>query len=243
MKIKKTAPIIVTGALLASGLSATLYAQGQSSNKTPTATPPKMGMMQGKMGAHHDTMMANMKAGDAKLGALAGKMNVAKGNAKVEAMAAVINEMVAQRKMMHSQIQTMHERTMGGGMMSGGKSGGMMGGGMMGKTSTKPNAKMGMMHDKMGAHHDKMVANMKTNDARLNKLVTMMNAAKGNAKISAIAAVINEMVAQHKMMFSQMHTMNEKMMGGGMMGGSKSGNKMGGGMMGGSKPGGMMGKP
>ncbi len=141
MKIKKTMPLVLTGALLASGLGATLYAQGQHNDKTPAAAPPKMGMMHDKMAAHHDKMMADMKAADAKLDALVAKMNAAKGNTKVEAMAAVLNEMVAQRKMMRGQMQAMHEKMMGGGMMSGGKPGGMMDGGMMGKPDAKSNAK------------------------------------------------------------------------------------------------------
>jgi hypothetical protein len=136
MKIKKTTSLAVTGALLASGLSATLYAQAQ----TDKATPPKMGMMHDKMSAHHDKMMADMKAADEKLDALVAKMNGAKGNAKVDAMAAVVNELVAQRKMMRGQM--MQCPMMGQGMK---------GGGMMGKPDAKPDAKPAP--DEHAQHH------------------------------------------------------------------------------------------
>jgi hypothetical protein len=75
-----------------------------------------------QMQAHHQQMQDEIKAMDARLGEKLTVMNAAKGNDKVEAMAAVINELAAQRK-------TMHERRMGGhGMMMGGGMGqhGMM---------------------------------------------------------------------------------------------------------------------
>jgi hypothetical protein len=130
MEIKKTTSLAVTGALLASGLGATLFAQAQHNDKTHqagAAAPPQMGMRHEGMAAHHDKMMAEMKAADAKLDALVAKMNAAKGNAKVEAMAAVINELAAQRKAMRTQMQTMHDKMMGGS-------------GMMNKPDAKPNA-------------------------------------------------------------------------------------------------------
>jgi hypothetical protein len=145
MKIKKTTSLAVTAALLASGLGATLFAQAQHNAQTHqagAAAPPKMGMTHEGMAAYHDKMMAEMKAADTKLDALAAKMNAAKGNAKVEAMAAVINEMVSQRKMMRGQMQMMHEQMMGGQGMMGGS-------GMMGKPNTKPTVKP----DKHKQHH------------------------------------------------------------------------------------------
>jgi hypothetical protein len=139
MKIKKTTSLAVTTALLTSGLGATLFAQAQHTDKTHragAAAPPKMGMMHKGMAAHHDKMMAEMKAADAKLDALVAKMNAAKGNAKVEAMAGVINEMVSQRKMMRGQMQMMHEQMMGGQGMK-----------------NKPNAKPTVKPDEHKRHH------------------------------------------------------------------------------------------
>ena len=63
-------------------------------------------------------MMAEMKAGDAKLDALVKEMNAAKGEAKVNALAAVVTELVGQHKAMHNHVGEMHQHMMGmGGMM------------------------------------------------------------------------------------------------------------------------------
>ena len=66
--------------------------------------------------------------------------------------------------------------------------------------------------------HEQMMADMKAADAKLDALVKEMNAATGNAKINAVAAVINELVRQHKAMEAHMDQMHENMIGGrGMM--------------------------
>jgi hypothetical protein len=66
----------------------------------------------------HETMMAEMKAGEAKLDALVKEMNGAKGDTKVNAVAAVVNELVRQHKTMNEHMGQMHEQMMGGrGMM------------------------------------------------------------------------------------------------------------------------------
>jgi hypothetical protein len=62
----------------------------------------------------HEQMMAEMKAGDAKLDALVKDMNDAKGDAKVNAVAAVVNELVRQHKAMHGRMGQMHQQMMGG---------------------------------------------------------------------------------------------------------------------------------
>lgn len=127
MKIKKTTPLVLTGVLLASVLGTSLYAQGQHNAKTHATgktMSPQMGMMgnktmgggkmmSGGMMSHHNMMTAKMKTADAKLNTLVTKMNAARGNAKIDAMAGVINEMVAQRKTMHSSMQAMHQSMMG----------------------------------------------------------------------------------------------------------------------------------
>ena len=65
--------------------------------------------------------MSMMDSADARLDRLVGTMNQATGSRKVPAMAAVINELVAQRKMMR-----LHARQMMGpdGMMGNGMGGG-----------------------------------------------------------------------------------------------------------------------
>jgi hypothetical protein len=66
----------------------------------------------------HEQMMAEMKAGDAKLDALVKDMNSATGGTKIDAVAAVVNELVRQHQAMHGRMGQMHQQMMGGrGMM------------------------------------------------------------------------------------------------------------------------------
>lgn len=58
-------------------------------------------------------MMARMKAADAKLDELVQTMNGAQGEARMNAMAALLTELVQQRRMMHEHMQQMHEGMMG----------------------------------------------------------------------------------------------------------------------------------
>jgi hypothetical protein len=88
------------------------------------------------------------------------------------------------------------------------------------------------------AREEKMAADMKAMDERLNAKVTAMNAAKGQQKSDAMAAVINELVSQRKEMREKMRDLHHDklcgMMGSGMMGsGMMGGGRMCGGMMGG----------
>jgi hypothetical protein len=85
-------------------------AQGQAAQgPTQPQQPAKQDMM--KM---HEQMMAEMKAGDAKLDALVKDMNAATGQVKVTAIAAVVNELVQQHKAMHGHMGQMHQQMMGG---------------------------------------------------------------------------------------------------------------------------------
>ena len=80
----------------------------------------------------------------------------------------------------------------------------------------QPPAQSGMAE--MMKMHEKMMAEMKAADARLDALVKAMNTAAGDAKTNAIAAVVNELVAEHKRMHAHMGEMHQHMMGGrGMM--------------------------
>jgi hypothetical protein len=54
---------------------------------------------------------------------------------------------------------------------------------------------------------------MKEMDAKLESMVAQMNASKGDKKIQAMAAVINEMVEQRREMHERMTGMMQNMMG------------------------------
>lgn len=58
----------------------------------------------------------------------------------------------------------------------------------------------------------KMEAEMKAQDAELDKLVADMNAATGDKKVDAIAAVVSKMVEQRKTMHEKMAGMHMDMM-------------------------------
>jgi hypothetical protein len=82
--------------------------------QAPQAAQPQQPGMQDMM-KMHEQMMAEMKADDAKLDALVKEMNAANGDAKVDAIAAVINELVRQHRIMHGRMGQMHEHMMGMG--------------------------------------------------------------------------------------------------------------------------------
>jgi hypothetical protein len=86
-------------------------AQGQAAQGATQPAQPRMQDMM-KM---HEQMMAEMKAGDAKLDALVKDMNAANGEAKVTAIAAVVTELVQQHKAMHGRMGQMHQQMMMGG--------------------------------------------------------------------------------------------------------------------------------
>jgi hypothetical protein len=62
-----------------------------------------------------------MKANRARLDTLVQQMNSAAGNAKVEAIAAVVTELVRQQNTMHDRMGQMHEQMMSGRGMMGGR--------------------------------------------------------------------------------------------------------------------------
>jgi hypothetical protein len=65
------------------------------------------------MMADHEKMMAEMKAADQRLDDLVARMNAASGMEKVDATAAVVSEMVAQRKAMQDGMMKMQQGMMG----------------------------------------------------------------------------------------------------------------------------------
>lgn len=64
----------------------------------------------------------------------------------------------------------------------------------------------------MQAKREKVMADMKAMDERLDAKITAMNAAKGDEKIAAMAAVLDEMVAQRKEMREKMGELHHGMM-------------------------------
>jgi hypothetical protein len=85
-----------------------------------------------EMMAKHDQYKAEWKAMDEDLNAKIASMNAAKGDKRLEAMAAVINELADQRSKMREMFMATHGKGCPG--IAGGGHGGMMGGkgGMMG---------------------------------------------------------------------------------------------------------------
>jgi uncharacterized protein HemX len=63
--------------------------------------------------------------------------------------------------------------------------------------------------------HEQMMAEMKAADAKLEALVNDMNAATGDARVPAMAAVVTELVQQQKAMHGRMGQMHQQMMMGG----------------------------
>lgn len=63
---------------------------------------------------------------------------------------------------------------------------------------TTPQAQNMMMGQRMMEMRQQMMAEQQASLARLQQLMDTMNAAKGDAKVEAIAAVVTELVQQHK---------------------------------------------
>jgi hypothetical protein len=102
-------------------------AQGGTKVESAPAHP-----MAGDHMKEHEEMMSRMKEMDARLEAKVAAMDAAKGDQKVEAMAAVIKEMVSQRKEMQEHMMKMHDMKKGHMMEH-------MKGGMEGEAGTKKN--------------------------------------------------------------------------------------------------------
>ena len=79
--------------------------------------------------------------------------------------------------------------------------------------ATKSQSDMSAKCKEMMAQHDKMMAEMKSADQRLDGLVAKMNAASGQEKIDATAAVVTELIAQRQTMRERMMSMHHSMMG------------------------------
>jgi len=101
--IRRTLGLTVAAGLV---LASTIGAQGIP--QAPAGRPDAMAAMM----AQRQTMMAEMTASQKKLDDLVAKMNTATGQAKVDQMAVVITELVAQHRGMQGRMMSMQ-----GGMM------------------------------------------------------------------------------------------------------------------------------
>lgn len=89
-------------------LTPALFAQmSMPADHKPAAMPDCAAMMKSE-----DAMKQHMTEMNAKLQTLVDDMNKAKGSAKTEKMAAVINELVSQRSMMQKEMMTMQPQMM-----------------------------------------------------------------------------------------------------------------------------------
>jgi hypothetical protein len=67
------------------------------------------------MAARHEAMMAEMEAANARLEQLASALRAAEGDERIDAMAALVLELAAQRQgMCHHMMESMHGAMMGG---------------------------------------------------------------------------------------------------------------------------------
>ena len=111
--------IAIAGLLLGAGIVQRGVGAEERAPQNPaprgaTAQPPP-GMAD--MMKMHEQMMAERKTAGAKLDALVKDMNAAAGDAKVNATAAVVTELVRQQEAMHQRMAEMHEQMMARGMM------------------------------------------------------------------------------------------------------------------------------
>jgi hypothetical protein len=86
----------------------------QQTSPPPASPEPKMEMSgdHEAMMARHREMMARMEAMDAKLDGLVKEMESASGSRKVDAVAAVVSELVRQRKEMREHMTAMSPEMM-----------------------------------------------------------------------------------------------------------------------------------
>src|SRR5215207_7107349 len=106
-----------TGALGAALLALTLGSQGLAAQQPKPQMPHDSAHQGMAKGMDMQQQMRMMDSMNARLDSLVLRMNKASGNAKVTAMAGVINELVAQRRTMHAHMQQMMQSR---GAMRGG---------------------------------------------------------------------------------------------------------------------------
>src|SRR5437762_174607 len=96
------------GIAIAASLSgAALLAQDQ----TPAMPMGGMhGMKHGEMMPVHEKLQELLKTQDAEIDKLAAEMNAATGEKRLDAVVAVVNKMIEQRKEMHAEMATHMDR-------------------------------------------------------------------------------------------------------------------------------------
>ena len=102
--MKRYIPSTVLIALLVMSLSAVAWAQHDHTAAKNDAPPNAMADGSQMMGEHMQQMQSMMKKMDQQLDEKVKAMNQANGDAKIAAMADVINELVSQRKQMHKMM-------------------------------------------------------------------------------------------------------------------------------------------
>ena len=70
-----------------------------------------------------------------------------------------------------------------------------------------------MQMPEMMKMQDKMMADMKASQSKMDQLVTKMNAATGDAKISVMAELMTELVREHRAMSEGFGSIDQQMMG------------------------------
>ena len=116
----RSALSVVVASLLAMSASigaaqkppATQPHQHEQMQQKPAKPGAKMTMDCQQMMQAHQKMMEDMKAMDARLDTLVQQMNSATGQAKVDATAAVVSELVTQRKTTFDRMDGMHGEMM-----------------------------------------------------------------------------------------------------------------------------------
>ena len=110
MRMRITSSVL--GSLLVLGFAAHAQTPQPEHQQTPAKPSADMTAKCKATMAEHEKMMAEMKAADQRLDELVTKMNSASGQAQVDATAAAVTEIVAQRRTMRDRMMEMHQGTM-----------------------------------------------------------------------------------------------------------------------------------
>ena len=119
MKLSRFARVVVVGCAAVvvaamPGLAGQApHATTKTKDKVHASMPADMTARCQAMMADQEKMTAEMKAADQRLDDLVAKMNAAAGTEKADATAAVVNEMVAQRRAMRDGMMKMQHGMMG----------------------------------------------------------------------------------------------------------------------------------
>jgi alanine-alpha-ketoisovalerate/valine-pyruvate aminotransferase len=95
-------------------VSRSLAAASQGASSAPAGHDHQTGkpMSMPDMQKMHETMIADMKAEQQKLDELVKKMNSAKGDARVDAIAAIVTQLVERHRAMGEHMNMMHQHMM-----------------------------------------------------------------------------------------------------------------------------------